>query len=114
MGGQGLVVRGGGLSIGVLGVALDHVLPWRVCLGLALSANLISPELEVGDIGRAPPVCQGVLSAPTGSNPAVVTARVFSLGEVAHGVGCWTTGEVSFFLASKAEAEDVRRLASVV
>jgi hypothetical protein len=111
--GQGLSSEEANLSVGLLGAALDHVLPWRVCLGLALSAKLIGPELKVGDIGLAPLVCQGVVSAPAGSNPAVVTARVFSLGVVAHGDGCLATG-LSRYWARAVEAEDVWSLASVV
>lgn len=34
-----LVVRGRDLSVGLLAAALDHVLPWRECLGLALSCE---------------------------------------------------------------------------
>jgi hypothetical protein len=45
--GQGLSSEEANLSVGLLGAALDHVLPWRVCLGLALSAKLIGPEWYV-------------------------------------------------------------------
>ena len=51
---------------------------------MRLTAKLLGPVLEVGDVGLTPLVGGGVLAAPFGGDPPEVAARVFALGVVAH------------------------------
>lgn len=87
----------------LLAGALDHALPRRERLGLALAtlffpsvrmlAGMSSwklgprafvPVLEGCDIGLASLVGDGVISAPLGRDPTEVTAGILSLSVVAH------------------------------